>query len=240
MDINNIEKRLKKIHTVLEVFKEDNKISDIERDLLLGYVRELYDIIKESKNNFIKDEIVLHPLEGKTISKITEEKFDEPKIDLEPKKIVESFVDKENSIVDVKEKIKNIEEPKVTIEEQKQEKQVEIPKIQTKIKSQSNNIDEDIIFEEDKVQDLSERLSMTKISDIGKMGINERMHIVKELFQNNTNSFIEFISKLNSLNSYEEAKVILKDTSRDRNWTVNEDKIKVAQQFVKQVRRKFL
>ena len=33
---------------MLEAFKEDNRISAIEKDLLLGYVRELYDLIRES------------------------------------------------------------------------------------------------------------------------------------------------------------------------------------------------
>ncbi|MFM2393020.1 MAG: hypothetical protein RLZZ546_1002, partial [Bacteroidota bacterium] len=48
MDISRIERRLKKINAVLEAFKEDNKISNIEKDLLMGYVRDLYDLIRDS------------------------------------------------------------------------------------------------------------------------------------------------------------------------------------------------
>ena len=53
MSIKKIEKQLRKINQLFETIKEDGTMSAIERDLLLSYVRGLYEkiIIKESSTD---------------------------------------------------------------------------------------------------------------------------------------------------------------------------------------------
>jgi hypothetical protein len=62
MDIINIEKKLKKINSVLEIFKEDGQLTKIEKDLLKGYIRDLYDSVSFAEDtNKIERNIVNTP-----------------------------------------------------------------------------------------------------------------------------------------------------------------------------------
>jgi hypothetical protein len=54
MNIETIEKKLNKIKSVLDVFKEDGKLSKIEKDLLLGYIRDLYEEISNNDSNVVQ------------------------------------------------------------------------------------------------------------------------------------------------------------------------------------------
>jgi hypothetical protein len=64
MDIVNIEKKLKKINSVLEIFKEDGQLTKIEKDLLKGYIRDLYDSVcfVEEGNSIHEKKVVTPPL----------------------------------------------------------------------------------------------------------------------------------------------------------------------------------
>lgn len=254
MDIERIERRLRKINTVLEVFKEDNKLTHIERDLLLGYVRELYDIIKESQIDEVESskEILSLP-KIIPVEEVKKEVYKPIDLVQEPSPIVEEKV-----------VIPPVVKPMVTVEEIKEEKTTikesqqvtEIPTIKEEVKVEpikevevpkhhvhSTTISDDLhsIFESEEITDPSERFSMTKIDDIAKViGINERIFTINELFDGNGKLFEETIKKLNAATSFEDAKhIIIHEVAIPLKWE-EDDNLRKAQKFIKHVRRRFI
>ena len=217
MDIKKIEKRIRKISNLVDLIKMDGKLSQIERDLLLDYVRKLYDDLLGSK----EVEVSVTSKADTPSQKIVEPKI-EVAVALKPK-ITEAIVEKASTEqVDNKPK----EEAKPILKEVNQE----IP-----------NVDEDtfgelFVFEE--VKDLSNKLGMAKIDDINKaIGINERIFTIKELFGGDNEAFSSTVNALNNSSSFDEAKdILIKKVASKYNWD-DEQKFKKAQHFIKIVRR---
>jgi hypothetical protein len=233
MDIANIERRLKKINTVLEIFKEDNRISPIEKDLLLGYVRELYDIIRDSHVD-----VVGHP---KAIEQPKQEVIREEAVREVPNVPIPEVI-RIPTIVPVSPKVEEIKqsdpiaipEPPKIVDEVK-------PIVEVK-HAPVNKLSADVegLFRMEEISDLSDKLSMSKIEDINKViGINERIFIVSELFGGNNALFTSTVTRLNACKSFEEAKeIIINELVFPLEWE-KDDRLKKATQFVKHVRRRF-
>ncbi|MBK7223845.1 MAG: hypothetical protein IPH94_21905 [Saprospiraceae bacterium] len=252
MDINRIERRVKKIVAVLEAFKEDNRISAIEKDLLMGYVRELYDLIRESdadsfdvKSASSYTETTSHytqnsvPVQAAPVNE-TPKPAETPVVKEQPKAEV---------VAPVQETIKTPEpapaprvEPVVVAEKEPtpapQAVVIEpsVPKAKTVVYTEEI----EAIFKMDEITDLSAKLSMSKIDDISKaIGINERIFTINELFGGNGELFNKMIDRLNSCDSFDQAKsILIHEVATPMQWE-KEDKVRKAQQFVKHVRRKF-
>jgi hypothetical protein len=258
MDIEKIERRLRKINTVLDIFKEDNKISTIEKDLLLGYVRELYDIIKEDggvapaptpKVEHVMDQ----PITPQPIVPAIENKPIDPKsieIKLEKTPIKEhtpvptpeptpATPPKEEAITSPEPKveaIKIVEEPPVVTPPAQNNNEAK-----TVVNNSSTNTEAiEILFKVEEINDISDKLSMTKIDDISKViGINERLYLIHELFGGNGELFSNTVNKLNAATSFEAAKeLIIADLFYPLQWE-KDDRVKKAAQFIKHVRRRF-
>ena len=91
-----------------------------------------------------------------------------------------------------------------------------------------------------KVEDLSEKLESTPISNIQKsMGLNERILTQNELFGGEKNSFDTAIQKLNGLDRFEDAEAYLCEEIIPKYDWMNEARIKKAQWFIKFIKRKF-
>lgn len=103
-----------------------------------------------------------------------------------------------------------------------------------------NEDHEDILDVDNNQNELSDRLSEQPISDLTKaMGINERMLTINELFDGNNQVFKDAISKLNSLNSFEEAKSYISVHLIEQFGWVHPKKRKKAKVFIKLVKRRF-
>lgn len=246
MDISRIERRLKKINSVLDVFKEDNKLTSIEKDLLLGYVREVYDLIRESESDVVEvsNEILKH--EVKTI------KAESPKPAEAKKEEISQLIEKsipevmntkieENPVFS--KPMAEVEKPvEVMVEAVKESKPV-VKEIETvKASPASFEISEELeaIFVQEEVSDLSEKISMSKIEDISRViGINERIFTINELFGSDGKLFESTLNKLNKAPNFDVAKsIIINEVAIPMNWE-RDNKLKKAQQFIKHVRRKF-
>lgn len=96
------------------------------------------------------------------------------------------------------------------------------------------------LFTFKKVEDLSEQLDSTPISSIQKaMGLNERILTQNELFGGDKNSFDNALQRLNSLESFEEARNYLSDELIPQYDWMDEKRIKKAQWFIKLIKRKY-
>lgn len=237
MDINRIERRVKKINAVLEAFKEDNRISAIEKDLLLGYVRELYDLIRESDADSFDVTTATPSPEVKSAPEVTTVAIKPEVVKPVETPIHQPVAPKEEVVIEVQ----AAPLPK------KEEVVVEVPKAAEPPQPQptatpKNHYSEELeaIFKMDEITDLSAKLSMSKIDDISKaIGINERIFTINELFGGNGNLFTSIINQLNACQDFDQAKALLiAEVAIPQQWE-KEDKVRKAQQFVKHVRRKF-
>ena len=96
----------------------------------------------------------------------------------------------------------------------------------------------DSIFELNEIDDLSSKLSKSKINDINKaIGINERIFTIRELFGNDSEVYNSTLNKLQNLGNFNEAKSFLaSEVIPTYEWD-DEKRIKKAQNFIKVVRR---
>ena len=104
------------------------------------------------------------------------------------------------------------------------------------------DIPEDLqmLFESESVNELSDKLSQSPISDLTKaMGINEKIFTVQELFGGNMSLFTDTMANLNNLSNLEQARdYLVEHVAIEQNWSA-EDKIKKAAKFVKLIKRRY-
>lgn len=98
----------------------------------------------------------------------------------------------------------------------------------------------DVLFEEEKATDLSQKLSQSKVDNLrNAMGINERFLIQNELFGGNNSVFNDAIDKLNSFNNFLQAKAyIIKELAPQNEW-LDEKRLKRAKSFIKTINRRY-
>ena len=239
MDIKNFNRKLHKISSLAENANDDNDLTALEHDLLLSYIRDLYEIALDHK--------VSEPAKRENkpvVNPIT----DRPQVEqIEPVTpsvvhvVKEIVVETPPQVVVAEEQTARIEiqhiEPEKIIE-----KPIEV--INTPKKAGKEIISQEImdeLFAEERISDLSDKLSLSPIKDLTKsMGINEKIFTQQELFGNNQQQFITTLEKLNNCQNFTEAKqYLLENVINDFGWT-SEGKVKKAATFIKLVKRKFV
>jgi hypothetical protein len=213
MQISKIEKRLKKITGLVEMFKVDGKLSQIEKDLLLDYIRKLYEEILRDDSNA---DFVLVKKAEKEVKSVVSESVEalRPQDRSEAKtKVIDSDIAFEDNLKDT---IK--EEPKPILSDQYNE-----------------------LFVFDEVKDVSDRLSLSKISNLNKaIGINEKIFTVKELFGGDNEVYKTTVNALNNMSSMKEAQQYLSENIIPNYGWMDDEKYKKAHNFLKIVRRLYV
>jgi hypothetical protein len=213
MQISRIEKRLKKITGLVEMFKVDGKLSQIEKDLLLDYIRKLYEEILRDDSNA---DFVLVKKAEKEVKSVVSESVEalRPQDRSEAKtKVIDSDIAFEDNLKDT---IK--EEPKPILSDQYNE-----------------------LFVFDEVKDVSDRLSLSKISNLNKaIGINEKIFTVKELFGGDNEVYKTTVNALNNMSSMKEAQQYLSENIIPNYGWMDDEKYKKAHNFLKIVRRLYV
>jgi hypothetical protein len=255
MNWQNFHSKLHKITMLSQSADNDGQLSKLEKDLLASYIRDLYEMLFDNKENVpdgfqnrrIKPEFAgtQAPPQPAEIPVVKEE----PKQEL-PRNIKEIPAHEEVVIKPV-----TTEEVVVLKEEATTTLEVVVPDIvkpvaeeivQKENVSQSLNptpdkslIDE--LFFEEKVSALSDKLASQKIPDLTKaMGINEKIFTVQELFNNDNNLFTQTLQTLNTLPDFQSAKsYLLNEVIGKLDWT-SEKKLKKAATFIKLVRRRYM
>jgi hypothetical protein len=202
------------------------EISSIEKDLMLNYIKQLYEAVLNG------DPITIPKLpENRQTSFQTDNKSKaEPKFYLpeqeEDKKATVLEKEDENPKTEVKKSIEEDTKGQSSEEDKSLEKE----------------IDESLktLFAIEEATELSHKLSLTPIKDLKKsMGINEKIFTVKELFNGDQKTFDECLAALNEFKSFEEAKKFLAiGPATDFDWSEKE-KEKKAKTFIKLVHRRY-
>ena len=96
------------------------------------------------------------------------------------------------------------------------------------------------LFDLQKSDEVGSRFTHIPISSIeSAMGLNERIFTLNELFGGDKGLFDAWCAKLNSLNSFSEAKdVLIAGPAKDFKWAEPE-RIKMAEQFIRIVSRRY-
>lgn len=243
MDIQVFNKKLHKISALTENAISDGQFSPLERELILSYIRELYDIVLDEK----------HPLDVRQAPVVVERKVKpvyaepirqpeapkatpiaEPTVITQP--VVQTVVVEEKVVIPQPEPVQVIEE----VIKLEPVKQVELQK-PSFVPSAASADALSELFVDEKISDLSDKLAQSPVKDLTKsMGINERIFTQQELFGNNQAHFSETLEGLNKCQSFDEAKQYLVNNVIYKYDWVAEPKIKKAATFIKLVKRKFV
>ncbi len=228
MDFQKAKILSQKINRHLEIISLDNKISSIERDLMLQYIREFYEI-------FLNETDVPSP-------KVEKKLYTPP-----PTIVPPPPKPKPKPVIVEPPKPKKVSPPPPVVKapppvvEKPKPTPVYVPPPKPKpAPKKALNAEQEELFEYKEAKEISEKLSQSKIKDLNKaMGINDKLHYINELFGKDNKAFDQAITALNGLNSFEEAKVFISEkVALKYDWT-NKQKKKKAMEFIKLVRRRY-
>ncbi|GEM_PF-208554 len=279
MNLEQAKKKMNKINRLLDTIEPDQSpTSRLERDLLLTYIRELYECVLDDSDADLPS-LDSSSFKPKTAESIAPQKpVNKPKSPQkeETETLVQQAVEKkqapepqlktetESEPVQETEPLQQapIEEPKVEKKAAKpqaveatEEKPVEKPQkasiakapkteeaeVETLIAEKVEDEPEvEELFTIKKANEISEKLSQLPISDLNRaMGVNEKIFVKNELFAGDDNVFRQVIQKLNTLNSFEDAKNFLStEVAYTYQWT-DPDKKNKAKNFIQLVYRRY-
>ncbi len=227
MDINSFRKKLQKISALSDSINDDGTMSPLERDLLLSYIRDLYEAALGDSLATVK------------IAAPAKQPVREPEKEVAPPAPRAHVPEPAPAPVPVAEPPKvTVSEP-VAIPEPIAVPEPPRPVVKTTVVA-TDKAAMDELFAEDVITDLSDRLAHTPVKDLMKsMGINERIFTQQELFGNNQQAFNETLQQLNNCSSFGEARqYLLEHVVPKFDWT-HDSKVKKAATFIKLVRRKY-
>lgn len=235
MNIKKVEKSVRKISQLVENIKEEGTVSRIEKDLLLSYVRDLYEKISETESS---TEEVEKKRSREIVQPITQ-----------PSRVEEQRVS-----VDMSDLVRQeLQQPMVTPEYISQPT-TQAPRrestvydntavqVETEVATPNSAGPADILalFDQEAVSELSDKLSRSPIADLTKcMGINERIFTVNELFGGDSSLFNSAMKSLDGFKSLEQARDYLVDHVAVKHDWSNENRLKKAATFVKLISRRY-
>lgn len=236
---------------MVDAIQPSESLSTLEHDLLLSYIRDLYEIAtvemdskvetapKQARESIEVPQPIVEKIDSKPVEKQVET------IHVQPPAVAPS----ESASVPIVVPSMSAPEPVAHKIAPVQTTVIEHPivqPVQEKIVSKpAMTSDDDAVlkelFADDAITDLSDKLASTHIPDLKKsMGINEKIFTQQELFNNNATLMTETLEALNDMTTFQDARAYLvQNLVYSQNW-LSEHKIKKAATFVKLVKRHFV
>lgn len=254
MDILNFNKKLTKIAALTDI-SENTRLTILEKDLILSYIRELYDIVLDDMSvdeikNLVKrnispavPEIKTVPVVQQTHQKEVVIEHKEPPVKKVEEPVIPTVQPKEvevtkSSFTEERDYPKIQKSEPIVVENTKPASIVE-KLLSTNGKKEGDPIID--LFSNDSVNDLSDQLAHRPVSDLTKsMGFNERLVYQKELFENNHEDFNQVLTQLNGLATFDDAKEFLITSIIPKHDWTSEKRKKEAIEFIKLVKRRFM
>lgn len=240
MDLQHAKALFNKISALFDSIDDgSNKISTIERDLMLSYIRQLYETFLTTRAEAPAEQRPLRSTENPNSQ--TPFEVVAPENPKPPKK-----VSKPPKIIEIPDSLKDLEpapppRPKIkakSIETLKPESKPEPRPIVSGKTNPTNNYN--ALFEFKAATELSEKLSERKIEDLSKsLAINDRLLYMNELFGKDPNTLNDALKLLNNYESLDDARGLLTNLAEQYDW-LEEEKIPIAQGFIKLVRRRYI
>lgn len=249
MNLQQAKILLEKINSLYKSIDMDRgEMAGIERDLMLSYLRQLYEIFQESEEQAAsRNRPGIRDTGNKTSGSREERPRPEPlRRTYKPPRIIE-IPDSEKETPTKK----SAEQPEENYDSKTSTPQ-EIPSPrepdpQPRPESRAEHSSPtpethgiESLFEQRRATELSEKLSESPVSDLTKsMAINDRLLYMNELFGKSMNALDENLRQFNRYDNMEEAKPRLIELARRYDWT-DEERMDTAKSFIKLVRRRYL
>jgi hypothetical protein len=234
---------LEKIISLYKTMSNDEKnISPIERDLMMSYIRQLYESFLEANNaesSTRGPSVSAQPI----TTKVVQTPPPPPRVEVvkpsPPPPPIQHTVVVEAPKPPVVEPPRIVEPPRVVVSQPPPPPVVERPRHNPSVFA-AGNAEIEALFHDSTGRELSDRLSNTPITDLTKaFGLNDRLLTQNELFSGGKVVFDEALKDLNNSSSFDTAKAMLIDLATRYNWTATEDRKKQAKSFIKLVKRRF-
>lgn len=242
MNLQKAKVLLKKINALNDSLSpDDGPITSIEKDLMLSYVRQLY-------------EAYLDNAAGSNVSSADRNASKTKAAGSGPELEIASTTKERTAAPEpVKRKYtppRIIEIPDTPPEKTKESNPAPpAPKPATPAYSpqtvQTNNTGSSdprvkALFDQQTSNELSEKLSLQPLKDLTKgLSINDRLLYTNDLFDKDANVFNAALKKLNEMNTLDQAKSFLEEQATRYHWTDGE-KADIAKDFIKHVRRRYV
>ena len=226
MDLKKAKVLLEKIESLHRSMSMDNgQVTAIERDLMLSYIRQLYEVY----------------LDGKSAAPASAPARSRPEPEPErPKK--PRIIEIPDSLKEISEEAPRPEPKPQPRPQPRPEPRVEAPPRPeprpAPVRKEPKEYQ--VLFEYRKATELSEKLGERSIGDLTKaFAINDRLLYTNELFGKDQDAFAESLKLLNKFESMDEARSLLVNLAEQYDWT-DDERLGTAQDFVKTVRRRYL
>lgn len=258
MDLQQARILVRKINSLFKSMEMDGspQPTPIERDLMLSYLRQLYqsflDDTGESGKITVTAPLVEIPAskpEPKREPEPVQPVYEAPKAYVPPVVNVEPPKVETAPVVEIREEpkvyIPPVETPKPPVVEAKPEPVPVTPPPPPvtpgpTASTGSSNGRVEALFSFKKATELSEKLSEMPIPDLTKgMSINDRLLYMNELFGRDMSKLDEVLRALNNFPSLDSAKSYLMGVASQFNWG-DDERSEIAQSFIKLVRRRFV
>lgn len=246
MDIQKAKLLLEKVNALLKsVSMDEDNISNIEKDLMLSYIRQLYDSVLDTNTKIQtttpavtkKEKVTARPVAPPP--RIIEIEREEPTPP--PPKIETTYTPPR--IIEVSESLTDMSKPtpppppKPKAKKSTPKPTPAPPKVVT---TTTTTEEQEGLFEFKAAKELSEKLSERPIRDLTKaFALNDKLLYANELFGKELVIFNEAIRQLNSYSSFDEAKGYLSQLANKYHWTKG-GKAKLAKSFIKLIRRRYI
>ncbi len=234
--------------------KDPETIARIDMDIMLSYVRDLYDafLSEKSPEHHIASNIQRKPIDfsperpqpkpitpPKTIVREEHARPAPPEeapkpVSPPPAPVVPT------TTIEIVPPTHFKERPTVRIEN---EPEMPITNQEPPKPQHTNRYNQELetLFEFKEAKELSEKLSNLPISDLKKgIGLNDRLLFQRELFAADNNAFDSTLASLNSFSNFENAKLYLIDHCAVRFSWMEKNRVEIAKSFIKFVRRRYI
>lgn len=246
--LKNAKKRIDEANVLIGRAIGLEKLSSIERDIILDKLAKAYETILTAKSYelevTVKKEVQNNVEVAKT--KVSDVEFSE---NIVKEKVPDEKIVKEKEPKTIVDDVKKIKSPtKPVIKEDVLEVSREIDENQNSEQQDKNQTEiiaekyqgkqkflNEIMGEQSAKVDMSTKLQNKPISDLAKaIGINDKFIFIKELFDGDSTKYSETISRLNSFSDLNDAIIFLQENFQ---WTEGSES---AAKFIDLVRRKFI
>ena len=233
MNLAQAKIQLEKIISLYKSMSADERnVSAIERDLMLNYIRQLYDVFLETPPS-VSDAKPQQKTAAVSPPNTPPRTFEPPKVVEQPRTVEQPQV-----VVAPP----PAPEPPRYVSPVIEQPRYEPPHSRPTPPSVSSSFSSDIeaLFEESASKEMSHRLADTPIADLTKaFSFNDKLLTQNELFMGNKTAFDEAVKDLNNASSFDTARAFLGDLAKRNSWTATPDRQKQAKYLIKLVRRRF-
>jgi len=227
--IENLLSDLERIKHLISKYDDASHIPDIERDILLAAIRDLYSDLLQIPDSKPEVRIQTDVPAGRPAGAAPESKSPDRVEFMEEDVPPKTKKTEKVQTVDIHPKKEAIHSRKT-----EEKKKAKLETIGDKLQGERQFVYE-TLSEKAAQQNISSKLQSKPISNINSaIGINDKFKLMKDLFNEDTESYTKTIDKLDACNNFNEAFTYI---STNFNWDMEDDSV----QFILDlVRRKFI